>query len=243
MQTRILPYPWYHKYLSIDFVPRKWLKTSTLLLGAALFLSAELPHAGTQPTGEIAPLEDTYHDLSFAQAVDVFKKRLPREHKKDAYKLAKLLFELSDRYMFSPGLVLSLIETESSFRYDAVSKAGAIGLMQLLPSTAREVARTAGVRSYKTAADLFDPVTNMRLGVAYVAYLRSRFGNTVHYLAAYNMGPSALRNRMMKGNFELGAIEAYVRKIHAKTAKLREGAAMGPVRSQSFLRAKKLAAI
>lgn len=242
MQTRSLSYP-----LIIEADKKSspsLLRFSTFMLAAALYITAEIPQVGLQIQGGATMLavEDSSRDLAFADVVSLFQQRLPKAHRKDAYRLAGLLFDLSDRYMVSPGLLLSVIATESSFRTDVVSKAGAVGLMQLLPDTAREVANRNGVRSYKTSADLFDPATNLRLGVAYIAYLRGRFGHSVHYLAAYNMGPTALRNRIAKGNFELGAIEPYVRKIQARTIELRENSAGGQ-ESRSTLRARKLAAM
>ena len=110
------------------------------------------------------------------------------------------------------------------YRYDVVSKAGAVGLMQLLPRTAEEVATRYGIRDYRSAADLTNPVVNLELGAAYLAYLRTRFGHSVHYLAAYNMGPSAMRTRIKNGNYELGALTGYVKKIHGRTLELRRSA-------------------
>lgn len=217
-------------------------RASTAFLAFALFFAQEIPQAGTtiQAGSTIQAVEDSARDIAFADIVTRFRERLPKEHRSDAYRLAKLLLDLSDRYMVSPGLLLSVIETESGFRANAVSKAGAVGLMQLLPGTAREVAKSFGVR-YSGSQDLFDPAVNMRLGVAYISYLRGRFGHSVHYLAAYNMGPSALRNRITKGDFNLGAVEAYVRKIQERTINLRGRFTSGGSASRSFLRAQRLA--
>jgi soluble lytic murein transglycosylase-like protein len=241
MQTRTLPYP-----LILEGEENKQnnspLRLSSLILAGALFLTAGIPQAGFQISSMNA-VEDSSRDLAFVEVVERFQTRLPKSQRKDAYKLAGLLLELSDRYMVSPALLLSVIETESSFRTNAVSKAGAVGLMQLLPGTAREVAEKYGVRGYKTAADLFDPATNLRLGVAYISYLRGRFGHSVHYLAAYNMGPTALRSRIVKGNYELGAIESYVRKIQTRTLALRKKSTSSGSMSRSLHRAKRLTAM
>lgn len=206
---------------TIEAEARAQLRLPTLLLAGLLFVTATLPIMDIGGSNELQPIEDTYQDLNLAEIAAHLSARLPSEHKQDSYKLAKLLLQLSERHMLSPGIILSLIETESSYRNTVVSKKGAVGLMQLLPDTAEEVARTYRI-PYHSEADLYDPATNLRLGVAYLAYLRGRFGNSLHYLAAYNMGPTALRTRLKSGNYELGAVEKYVRNIQTRTEKLRE---------------------
>jgi soluble lytic murein transglycosylase-like protein len=193
-------------------------------LTSLIFLAAALPIAGQWDTLETVAIEDSHQDLSLTEVVERFRQRLPAQHKQDAYKLGRTVMRLSERHMVSPGLLLSVVETESSFRYDVVSKAGAVGLMQLLPRTAEEVAARYHIRSYHSAQDLKNPVVNLELGAAYLAYLRTRFGHSVHYLAAYNMGPTAMRVRIKNGNYELGAIKAYVTKIHGRILELRSHA-------------------
>jgi hypothetical protein len=201
---------------------REQLRLPTFLLAGLLFIAVSLPVLDSAKLGDLRPLEDTYQDLNLSEIAAHLATRLPADHKQDSYKLAKLLLQLSERHMLSPGLILSVIETESSYRYSIVSNKGAVGLMQLLPDTAREVAQMYHIRSYRTEEDLLDPAVNLRLGAAYLSYLRGRFGNSLHYLAAYNMGPTAMRTRLKNGNYELGAVEAYVRNIQERTLKLRE---------------------
>lgn len=201
---------------------REQLRLPTFLLAGLLFITASLPALDNAKLGDLRPLEDTYQDMNLSEVAAHLSNRLPADHKQDSYKLAKLLLQLSERHMLSPGLLLSVIETESSYRYGVVSKAGAVGLMQLLPETAEEVAKMYHITSYRSEEDLYDPAVNLRLGAAYLSYLRGRFGNSIHYLAAYNMGPTAMRTRIKAGNYELGAVEAYVRHIQDRTVKLRE---------------------
>jgi soluble lytic murein transglycosylase-like protein len=211
------------------------------LLAGVLLLTTHAPDAGMVPASEILPLNDSVADLSLAEVVARFEARLGHSRKDEAYRLSKLVLNLSERHQLSPSLILAVIDTESSFRFDVVSKAGAVGLMQLMPDTAEEIARLYHIHSYQSAADLADPAVNLRLGVAYLAYLRHQFGNSLHYLAAYNAGPSAFRKRLRTGNFELGALDPYVRVIHARARELRgtrnSGKLPGLVREEALLAA------
>lgn len=88
-----------------------------------------------------------------------------------------------------PALVYSLVRSESLFVPDARSGVGALGLMQLMPGTGREVARRLGVRAPDNAA-LLDPDLNLRLGTGYLGQVLQRFDrNEVLATAAYNAGP------------------------------------------------------
>lgn len=90
-----------------------------------------------------------------------------------------------------PYLVAAVINVESGFRADVVSSAGAVGLMQLLPSTAKPVARSVDIKGKVDAAALSEPETNIRLGTLYLAELVARYdGDTALALAAYNAGMS-----------------------------------------------------
>jgi len=85
-----------------------------------------------------------------------------------------------------PMLTAGLIRQESAFEPEAHSGANAFGLMQLLPTTARQMAKKSKVK-YSHAL-LFDPDYNVRLGTTYVAGLKNDFGSVESALAAYNAG-------------------------------------------------------
>lgn len=97
--------------------------------------------------------------------------------------LASMIDETSRRYGVDSALVHAVVRAESAFDHLAVSRAGARGLMQLMPTTASEV----GVR------DAFHPQDNLEGGVFYLRELLDRFsGDTRLALAAYNAGPGAV---------------------------------------------------
>jgi soluble lytic murein transglycosylase len=87
------------------------------------------------------------------------------------------------------GWVYGIMRAESLFIPDARSPANAIGLMQLLPATARQVARSIGL-AYHGERTLLEPAANLRLGAEYLRQMRDRFGgNLAMATAAYNAGP------------------------------------------------------
>lgn len=98
----------------------------------------------------------------------------------------ELIYDIAVRHSINPHLVAALIHVESSFNPKAVSRKGAVGLMQLLPATARRF----GVKSKK---DLFSPEKNIEAGIRYLSWLNKRFsGDVQKILAAYNAGEGAV---------------------------------------------------
>lgn len=86
-----------------------------------------------------------------------------------------------------PHLVAALINQESTFQADVKSRANAIGLMQILPSTGRRLARTLRIRPF-SAATLTRPEANIRMGTLYFSELVQRLGGLHYALASYNAG-------------------------------------------------------
>ena len=109
------------------------------------------------------------------------KKRKVSSYSIKMYK--RLAEAAARRYSLDPELVKSVIEKESHWNPRAVSRRGAMGLMQLMPSTARAL----GV------IDPFDPRENIDAGVRYLKSLIDRFGDLKKALAAYNAGPTVVK--------------------------------------------------
>ena len=103
-------------------------------------------------------------------------------------KYSREIAAASAEFGVSANLVRAVVRTESSFRSGAVSRAGAVGLMQLMPKTAEWVAESM---LGSTLCDLSDPAENIRIGTAYLRYLLGKY-ELSDALAAYNAGEGNL---------------------------------------------------
>ena len=112
--------------------------------------------------------------------------------------LARCVVAEARRHDFDPGLVLAVMHVESRYDAFAVSNKDAMGLMQILPSTGEWMANKVGVR-WDGPQTLFDPITNTRLGVAYLRELADRYGSLQTALSAYNWGPGRIDERIRRG--------------------------------------------
>lgn len=97
----------------------------------------------------------------------------------------------SEKYEIEPSLVHAIIFAESGYDEGAVSSAGAVGLMQVLPSTAKWCAESIDELEWDEEK-LFEPQYNIKIGVYYIAYLLNIFNET-DALAAYNAGEGNVR--------------------------------------------------
>lgn len=132
--------------------------------------------------------------------------------------VARALVSAEAEHGLSVVLALAMIEIESRFDPRAKGPAGSLGLMQLQPATAREMARRYGLR-WKGDRTLLEPGQNARLGLAYLAELRRQFGTTEHAVAAYNIGPRNLRRLLARRPLRPGP---YLTKVYAHVDALHE---------------------
>lgn len=112
------------------------------------------------------------------------------------------------RHGVDPALVKAIIHTESAFNPNARSPVGAMGLMQLMPGTARDM----GV------SNAWDPVQNIEGGVKYLAWLQRQFRNRDHVVAAYNAGLGNVRKH--GGIPPFRETQNYVRSVNSRYASL-----------------------
>lgn len=138
-------------------------------------------------------------DLTIEQTRPDFAVRLARHTLHDEVSRPELgypLRPLPDAAAPERALVLAVIRQESSFDARAISPSGALGLMQLMPITARRTASGLGLR-YVSSRLTGDPDYNVQLGSAYLASLLNDFGgNYALAIAAYNAGPGRVRQWM-----------------------------------------------
>ncbi len=119
----------------------------------------------------------------------------------------------SANYDINPALLAAVIEQESKFRADAKSSAGAIGLMQLLPDTAKGIAIHTGGSKF-VLSDLYNPEINIRYGAWYLHHLMQRYGDEKTALAAYNAGQQNVDRWRAEGKgIEFPETRAYVDKV------------------------------
>jgi len=130
--------------------------------------------------------------------------RMQRIHRVDIDRFDHFIREAAQYYSLPPSLVKAVVAAESAFEVAAVSPAGAIGLMQLMPETARAMSVT----------DPFDARDNIFGGARYLRILANRFGGDVRRaVAAYNAGPNAVEKSADIPSFQ--ETEGYVRRVMA----------------------------
>ncbi len=116
--------------------------------------------------------------------------RLPQETMRD---MSESITNASVKFDVPPEMILAIIRIESTFNTAAVSNKGAIGLMQLMPATAREVAQELRI-DWPGIEILEHPAMNIEMGTYYFTKLLARFENMAVALAAYNHGPTRISN-------------------------------------------------
>ena len=103
--------------------------------------------------------------------------------------------DAAERYNVDEHLIAAVIRCESGWNETAQSSAGAVGLMQLMPDTARNLSEMGKVDNKRfDPNDLTDPATNIEYGTAMLSYLQSELKTTDEVIAAYNAGLGAVRN-------------------------------------------------
>jgi len=185
------------------------LLVSCALIGAG-FVSDEAPVeaaiAEVTPTpAEALPLPDVAagvpdaDELVAAQILERFAVRHTGLPERERIALAYVIIEEARLHDLDPDLVMAVIEVESAGYHLAESHVGALGLMQLLPSTGKELAEKRGI-PWKGPDTLFDPIINVRLGTRYLRQLADKYdGNVSTALAAYNWGPGRIDRRLRRG--------------------------------------------
>ncbi|MGA7216718.1 MAG: transglycosylase SLT domain-containing protein [Candidatus Sulfotelmatobacter sp.] len=185
--------------------------------GLVDFAVRELQAAAGSDGGAWAPAETAqlYQETGhYSQAIECMKRSAPNYFALDIPDLPRKYWEAlfpkaywSDlrRYAgangLDPYLVASLIRQESEFNPNAISRANAVGLMQLLPKTGKLVAKEVKLRRFN-ASQLYTPAVNMELGTRYFRGMVDKFGGRFEYaLAAYNAGSDRVDEWLAQGKY------------------------------------------
>ena len=199
-------------------------------LGLATAARSELLLAERANKGDVDAmlvLRDSYDILGLHDRALLLSTRSAR-HDDDIHRLYPRYFweevaSASREASIDPYLVLSVIRQESYFNEGAVSHAGAVGLMQIMPRTGRKLARSLGVNSFERRL-LFDPGVSIKLGSRFLGDQVRSFAAGSHGLqfplglAAYNAGPRVARRWLER--FPIEDADAFVERIPYKETRL-----------------------
>ena len=129
---------------------------------------------------------------------EIVKTRLPKKFQFRAHSIGRTIIDEAQKYSLDPYFILAVISGESSFNPLAIGPVGEIGMMQIRPSTGKWISDIIKTK-WNGESSLRDPIKNIKLGVAYLSWLRNKFqGHGQLYLAAYNMGPRSVRNAVSR---------------------------------------------
>jgi soluble lytic murein transglycosylase len=195
----------------------RYQKAQLLENGALVeFAVREVQAAGTEDSGNWVAAETArlYQDAGrYDGAIQVFKRAVPNYFAVDLPALPRSYWEalfpkpywtdlkkFSSQNALDPYLVASLIRQESEFNPGAVSRANAVGLMQLLPKVGSTVAREEKLKHF-SSTQLFTPEINLQLGTRYFREMVDKFGAFEYALAAYNAGSNRVEDWQGQGKY------------------------------------------
>ena len=148
--------------------------------------------------------------------MQVLPKLYPKEYSEYVEKYAK-------EYEIDPLWIYSIVKAESNYKINAKSKSNAIGLMQIMLSTAKEIGSEINFEEDITEEKLYEPETNIQIGTAYFKILLEKYNNTNLALIAYNAGMGNLDKWLEQGiidpqgenleNIPYAETKNYVKKI------------------------------
>jgi soluble lytic murein transglycosylase-like protein len=159
-------------------------------------LSHDLP-----PVSLAAPTpvdEEGATDPMVDHAIRYLKERRSGLSETEIAQVAATIVREANIHGIDPNLVMAVIHIESRGNAFALSPVGAMGLMQIMPPTGEELAEQLDI-PWRGSQTLFDPLVNIRMGVAYLEQLESRYQSMATALAAYNWGPGRIDSRLRHG--------------------------------------------
>ena len=181
-----------------------WLQALAITL---LIAAVPLFYMGGLTQGRLAQERDDQGRVEMEQKIiTLIVERNPQATIKEFASFPRTLLEVSQAANIDFRIVLAIADKESGFNPGAIGKAGEIGLMQLMPSTAELVVKRLGLEytppqlakngTYASLGSLADPKFNVRVGTAYLRWQINRYGFNATALRAYNRNPDkATENR------------------------------------------------
>ena len=137
-------------------------------------------------------------DPMIQRAIRYLKERRSGLSEAEIAQVAAAVVRDAKIHEIDPNLVMAVIHIESRGNAYALSPVGAMGMMQIMPPTGEELAELLDI-PWRGSQTLFDPLLNIRMGVAYLEQLESRYGSMATALAAYNWGPGRIDSRLRHG--------------------------------------------
>lgn len=150
------------------------------------------PHAALAPAPALprARLSDRLAELLVARAPDLSPFNRAR--------VASAIEDAAQAHQIDPLLVLAIIEQESGFDPAARGHGGSIGLMQVRPFVARDVAKRHGI-PWTGARMLLDPAANVAIGACYLGEMFDMYSDPALAISAYNLGPYRVQRLVARG--------------------------------------------
>lgn len=162
--------------------------------------------------------------LSIASSVSIMAQARPPERTSARHSFADHIAEASQRFGIPQRWILAVLRAESAGSVRAVSSAGAIGLMQVMPATWAELRDR-----HRLGRDPFVPRDNVLAGAAYLREMWDRYGTVAAMLAAYNAGPARYDEHRAKGRPLPAETRAYVALLTPALGTERPSKAASPV--------------
>lgn len=188
---------------------RFFLKSAAAALG--IFILVEVFMAPVLGSLDVRRLWKNGPEKDGSQAVlDILRENRTGLGSVEETRLARIIAMESVAHKIDPLFILALIQTESTYYNWSKSLSGALGLMQILPSTGRALADEMNLK-WRGNETLLNPFVNVRMGIHYFSSLKEQFNDdTVATLAAYNVGPTYLLENKEAG---FGVTEGFVKRV------------------------------
>ena len=181
---------------------RLFASLACLAIGALSCGQFSVPFTDALPPVSLAspePVEeDGTTDPIVDRAVRYLEARRSGLSEAEIAQVAATIVREANVHGIDPDLVMAVIHIESRGNTFALSPVGAMGMMQIMPPTGEELAAQLDI-PWHGSHTLFDPLVNVRMGIAYLRQLESRYGNMATALAAYNWGPGRIDSKIRRG--------------------------------------------